>query len=99
MISNVKIILIYPKNGLVGFASFTLNNSLFLSSIGIHKKLSKEEYRLTYPQKNNKYIFNPITKELSKKIEKAIFAEYKNVISKKSNNDRYNNSECTSRKI
>lgn len=97
-ISNIKIIPIYPKNGLVAFASFTLNENIFLSSIGIHEKKYKNEYRLTYPEKNGNTLFHPISKELSLEIEKAVFAQLKNVISKNSN-DRHNSSQYPTREL
>ena len=98
-ISNIKVIPIHPKNGLVGFASFTLNKEIFVGSVGIHTKLLKTEYRLTYPQKNGKAIWHPITKECSQEIEKLIFTEYKNVISKNCNNDRYCSAEHSTRNV
>lgn len=89
-ISEVKISIIKNKDGLIGFASLVINDQLYLSSIGIHKKLSDSGYRLTYP---NKYvgdtplnIFHPINREMSQAIEEAIF----NKLSEVMKNDRYN---------
>lgn len=90
-ISEIQISFIKPQNGLIGFASFVLNNSLYLSGVGIHKKLTGEGYRLTYPtrkvgqQQNN--IFNPINRTLGKEIEQAILAKLNDVMEKC--NDRY----------
>ena len=50
-ISEVNIILIKPRNGLIGFASLVVNDALYLGSIGIHQKLNGNGYRLTYPTK------------------------------------------------
>lgn len=87
-VSDIRIILIEPKNGLIAFASCVIDNKFSIGSIGIHKKLQKDEYRLTYAQKNGQTIAHPITRELSQEIEQSIFSELKTVISKNCN-DRH----------
>lgn len=64
---------IKPTNGLIGFASVLLDNSLYLGSIGIHTRLDGQGLRLTYPTKGTINVFHPTTKELSKIIEQAVF--------------------------
>lgn len=90
-ITEVQILPIKPRDGLVAFASLVLNDSIFIGSIGIHKKLSTEGYRLTYPTKKvgqlNLNIYHPITPELSRSIESAVVEKFKNVMKKV--NDRY----------
>lgn len=85
-ITDIQIIPINPKDGLVAFASFTLNQSFYLSSIGIHAKLDGSGYRLTYPTKKigntSINLFHPITKELSKAIEEAILRHFQKLQSK-----------------
>lgn len=81
-ITEVQIDLIKPNNGLIGFASLVIDEEVFLSSIGIHKKLTGEGYRLTFPSKDKFSIFHPITKEASKQIEEAIFSKLKEVMKK-----------------
>jgi DNA-binding cell septation regulator SpoVG len=78
-ITEVQIEFIKPKEGLIGFASLVMEGEVFLSGIGIHKKLSCEGYRLTYPNKGEFAIFHPITKEASSQIEEAIFKKLKEV--------------------
>ena len=91
-ISEIEIIQIKPKNGLVAFASLLLENKLYLGSIGIHKKLNSDGYRLTYPNRliGNKPIdiYHPINYELSKSIENEVIKKYKDVMEKC--NDRHN---------
>lgn len=87
-ISEVQIELIKPRNGLIGFASFVIDEELYVSSIAIHKKLNGEGYRLTYPSKGHFTIFYPIKKEVSQKIENAIFCQLKNVMKKVKSNDK-----------
>ena len=97
-ISEVEVQIIKPKSGLIGFASLVINNELYISSIGIHQKLSKDDYRLTYPTKalsNGQLmqIVHPINKRLSKLIEKAIFNKLNEVM--QINHDRYSGTNNT----
>ena len=88
-ITEINIDLIKANNGLIGFASVILDNNIYLSSIGIYKKLSNDGFRLTYPKKQDRDIFHPINKETSLVIEKAVFNKLKEVM-KDVKNDRYN---------
>ena len=94
-ITEVQISFIKPLDGLIGFASLVINGQLYLSSIGIHKKLSQNGYRLTYPTKKigstSIDLYHPICKEVTTAIEKAVFEKLKDVMSKR--NDRHNSSE------
>lgn len=90
-ISEIQIIPIKPQDGLVAFASFVLDDNLYLGSIGI---LTRPEggYRLTYPTKKvgarNINIFHPINKEFSQSIEKEVIGKFEDVMK----NDRYDSS-------
>lgn len=88
-ISEISITPIKPLNGLVGFASFVLNNSLFLGSVGIFTR-PFGGYRLTYPTKiigdKQLNIFYPINKDFAIEVEKVIIKEFEEV----TKNDRYN---------
>ena len=91
-INEIQVTPIKPKNGLVGFASLVLNDSIYIGFIGIHTKLQNNgEYRLTYPTKivsgKDLNIYHPIKKELSQAIEVAVITKFKNVMN--SVNDRY----------
>lgn len=84
-ISEIQIIPIKPKDGLVAFASLVINNSIYLGSIGIHKKLKGAGYRITYPTKKvgneNLHIYHPINREASEAIEKAILLKAEKILS------------------
>lgn len=75
-ITEVQIIPIKANNGLIAFGNVLFDDSLFLGSIGIHKKLDGNGYRITYPTKKigekNINIFHPINKQTSKLIEDEI---------------------------
>ena len=85
-ITEIEIVPIKPKNGLLAFASLVLNDGLFLSSIGIHSKLDGSGYRLTYPTKpvggKGVNIYHPINKQSSSDIEEAVIGKFKNVMKK-----------------
>jgi DNA-binding cell septation regulator SpoVG len=74
-ISDIQIHPITPRDGLVGFSSFVLNDSLFLNSIAIMTR-PNGGYRLLYPTKTigekSIGIFHPIQAEFGKEIEQAI---------------------------
>ena len=70
-ISEIHIEFIKPRDGLVGFASFVINEDIYISSVAIHKKLNGDGYRLTYPSKGNFTICHPINKKTSQEIEPA----------------------------
>ena len=86
-ITEVQIEFIKPNNGLIAFASLVIDGNIYLSSIAIHKKLTEEGYRITYPSKGSFSIFHPINKTTSKQIEEAIFKKLKEVMSKKATNE------------
>lgn len=85
-ITEVEVILVKPNSGLIAFASFVLDDNIYLSNIAIHKKLNSDEYRLTYPCKGAFTVFYPITRTASLKIEKTIINKLKNVMKKASGN-------------
>ncbi len=81
-INEIQIVPIKPMNGLVGFASFVLNESFFIGSIGIYTR-PNGGYRLTYPTKkvgnNSVGIFYPINKQIAEDIENVIVNEFEKV--------------------
>ncbi|MFA6533170.1 MAG: septation protein SpoVG family protein [Patescibacteria group bacterium] len=78
-ITEIQIIPIKPKDGLVAFGSLVLDDCLYLGSIGIYQKLDGSGYRITYPTKKigekNINIYHPINQEASRVIEMAIIAK------------------------
>jgi len=89
-VNEVQIVPIKPTDGLVGFASFVLNDWLYLGSIGIFTR-PEGGYRLTYPTKKagikNINLFYPINRNIAKEIEEVIIEKYEEVMKQ---NDRYN---------
>lgn len=81
-ITEIQIIPIKPKDGLVGFASFVFNDCLYLSSIGIYTR-PQGGYRLTYPTRKTPNgsigIFYPIDRETAKEIEQKVISKFEDV--------------------
>ena len=84
-ITEIQIITIKPRDGLVAFASVVVENSLYLGSIGVYTRLDGTGCRITYPTKKigdrNINIYHPINKETSKAIEKAIITKVNQIFS------------------
>jgi len=83
-ITEVQIIPIKPKDGLVAIASVIADNSLYLGSLGVYTRLDGSGYRITYPTKKigekNINIYHPINRETSKEIEEAIISEAERIL-------------------
>lgn len=75
-LSEIQVIPVKPKGGLIGFASFVLDEKYYVSSVAIYTRLDGSGYRLVYPTKKvgerNINIFHPIDKEVGEVIEKAV---------------------------
>ncbi|HDP36500.1 MAG TPA: hypothetical protein ENN27_01320 [Candidatus Atribacteria bacterium] len=82
VVSEIQIIPVKPKDGLVAFASCIINNQLYLGSIAIYTSPSSPlGYRLAYPSRtlNNGTrisIAHPINKEAGFAIQKQIVEQY-----------------------
>ncbi len=87
-ISEIQVIPIKPKEGLVAFASCIINNALYIGNIAIYTSPSTQSgFRLIYPVKilpNGKEIncVHPINKEAGELISKAIIKKFREVASK-----------------
>lgn len=83
-ITEIQIIPIKANNGLVAFASVLFDDRLYLGSIGIHKKLDGNGYRLTYPTKKigdkNINIYHPINRETSRLLEEKIIEKAEDIL-------------------
>ena len=75
-ISEIEVIPVKPSAGLIGFASFVLENKYYVSSVAIYTRLNNFGYRLVYPTKKvgdkNINIFHPVNSEVGTKIEEVI---------------------------
>jgi DNA-binding cell septation regulator SpoVG len=94
-ISEIQIIPIKPQNGLMAFASFVLNDCLYLGSIGIMTR-PQGGYRLTYPTRktasNDLNIFFPINRQFAQEVENQIIKHFEDVM--KLNHDRHDSANA-----
>lgn len=83
-ITEVTIIPIKPKKGLVALASCVIDEKFYVGSIGVYTRL-KGGYRLTFPTKkvgdNSINLCHPINQDVGDAIEKAIADEYEKLVS------------------
>lgn len=83
-VSEIQIVPVKAKDGLVGFASFVIDNAFYIGSVGIYAKLSGDGFRLTYPTRKraagNLNIFHPINKEVATVIEQAVARKFETVM-------------------
>ena len=81
-LSEIQITPIKPTGGLLAFASFVLDNNLYLGSIAI---ITRPEggYRLLYPTKKvgsrNINVFHPINKSFSDAVETAVIKKFEEI--------------------
>jgi len=86
VVSEIQIIPVKPKDGLVSFASCVINNQLYLGNLAIYSSPSSPDgFRLVYPSRalnNGKQIkiAYPINKETGFAIQKQIVEQYLKLI-------------------
>ena len=82
-VSEIQIVPIKPKDGLVALANFIYNDAFYFSSIGIYTR-PKGSYRLTYPTRktpsSSVSLFHPINKDIAILIESAVIDKYEEII-------------------
>jgi len=92
-LSEIQIIPIKPQNGLVAFASFVLDENLYLGSIGIMTR-PNGGYRLVYPTKKvadrNLNIFYPISREFALAVEQEVVKQFEEVMKKYDRHNSFN---------
>lgn len=90
-ISEIQIIPVKPKDGLVAFTSFVINEAIYCSSVAIMTR-PNGGYRLLYPTKKisgrDISIYYPINKRVGVAIQEAVITKYEDVM-KDDANDRY----------
>ena len=89
-ISEVQIVPIRPKDGIVAIASFVLDGWLYLGSVAIMTR-PQGGYRLLYPTKKladrNIPIYHPIRREIAQHIEQKVIERLEEVMN---HHDRHN---------
>lgn len=86
VVTEIQIIPVKPKDGLMAFASCVVNNQFYIGNIAVYTSPSSPDgYRLVYPIKvlsNGKEIncVHPINKETGETVKKAIICKYENLL-------------------
>ena len=81
-ISDIQIVPIKPKNGLIAFATAVINNQFYIGNIAIYTSpTSSKGYRIVFPTKklaNGHHVdcFYPINKNIGEIVSDAIIEEY-----------------------
>jgi DNA-binding cell septation regulator SpoVG len=87
-ISEIEIVPVNYRKGLVAFASIILSNQLYLGNIAIYTTASNPTgFRLVYPTRNLENgtklpIAYPITKETGLRIQEHVVREYQKLMEK-----------------
>ncbi|TET45423.1 hypothetical protein E3J62_07655 [candidate division TA06 bacterium] len=94
-ISEVQILPVRPRDGLVAFACCLLNSQISLNNIAVHVRPDGMDIRLVFPQTilpNGKKVntFYPITKDAGEKIRHAIQEKYEELVSKMTEGNKHN---------
>ena len=87
IISEIQVIPVKPKEGLIGFASFVLDEKYYVSSVAIYTRLDGSGYRLVYPTRKvgsaNINVFHPINNEVGKAIDEAVINKINEIFNEK----------------
>lgn len=86
-LSEIEIVPIKPRIGLLAFVSFVLNNSFYIGDVAIYSRLNQDGYRLVYPVKvlqNGLRVncFHPINQQVAQAIERQIIDKFLELIEK-----------------
>jgi len=76
-ISDIQIAPVPPQNGLVGFASFLIDNRFYIGNVAIFTSPSTlGGFRLVYPTKMGTSCFRPLYRQVGEAIQKKVIARY-----------------------
>ena len=71
-VSEISIVPVKPRDGLVAFASFVVDRKLYVGSVAVFTRLDGRGIRLVYPSKNQIQCVHPISKEVGEIINEAV---------------------------
>lgn len=79
-ISQIHFTAVRPREGLLGFVQFVLDDAYALGGIGVHTRLNGGGIRLLYPDKRLNdgaivQLFHPLNSTIGNVIEKSILLE------------------------
>ena len=85
VVSEIQVLPVKPKDGLVAFASCVINGHFYLGNIGIHTRPDGSDYRLVFPVKilpNGKQIqcFHPVTRQAGESLQRAVIQKFRELM-------------------
>ncbi|OGZ24022.1 MAG: hypothetical protein A3I85_02280 [Candidatus Nealsonbacteria bacterium RIFCSPLOWO2_02_FULL_38_63] len=93
IISEIQFYPVKPKDGLLGFVSFVVDDKFWMGSIAVFTRL-EGGYRLVYPTRKvgsqNINIFHPINRDASLQVESAVIKKVEQIF-----NEDYKSTEPT----
>jgi len=86
-LSEIQILPVKPRDGLVAFVSFVLDESYYVADVAIYSRLDQDGYRLVYPMRtlaNGARVnaFHPIRKDVAQEIERQVSEAYRELLQK-----------------
>ena len=80
-LSEIQIIPVKPRDGLLAFCSFVINASFYVGDIAIYSRLNRDGYRLAYPIKVlangvKVHCFHPINRQVAQSIERQVVEKF-----------------------
>ncbi len=86
-ISEIQIVPVKPREGLIAFASFVLDQKYYVGSVALYTRLDGSGYRLVYPTKKigerNLNTFHPISRAAGEEIEKTVLEKVNEIFNKR----------------
>ena len=81
IISEIQIIPVKPKEGLVAFASCVINDQFYVGDIAVYTRPDGSDYRLVFPSKTlhsgaRINVFHPINREAGHQLKSQIIKVY-----------------------
>lgn len=81
ILSEISVTPIKPRDGLLAFCSFVINNAFYVGDVAIYSRLDGKGYRLAYPFKTllkgaRINCFHPINREVAQTIEKQVINRF-----------------------
>jgi stage V sporulation protein G len=86
-LSEVQITPVKPRNGLLAFANFVLNDSFYVGDVAVYSRLGQAGFRLVYPIRTlvngaRVNVFHPIRKDVAQEIEAQVSEAYRDLLRK-----------------
>jgi len=84
-LSEINIVPVKPRDGLIGFCTFVIDEKFYIGSVAIFSRLNGD-LRLVYPQKNGIDCCHPLSRQVGEYITDVITQKFL-----KFNEPRYEN--------